>query len=59
MKVSLLSGVPRLESTPAAGGSRWTFARSAVHDMSERRHSQEDLNPLKKLESLFAMVKKS
>lgn len=59
MKVSLLSGVPRLESTPAAGGSKWTFARSAVHDMSERRLSQEELNPLKKLESLFAMVKKS
>lgn len=59
MKVSLLSAVPRLESTPAPGGSKWTFARSAVHDMSERRMSQEDLNPLKKLESLFASVKKS
>jgi len=60
MKVSLLSGVPRMESSPAK--SKWLSAKSAVQDVVvERRKSQseEEMSPLKKLESLFASVHKS
>lgn len=60
MKVSLLSGVPRMESSPAK--SKWLSAKSAVQDVVvERRKSQseEEMSPLKKLESLFASVRKS
>jgi len=60
MKVSLLSGVPRMESSPAK--SKWLSAKSAVQDVVvERRKSQSEgeMSPLKKLESLFASVHKS